>query len=132
MVTMSTSCLIRSIEPMSKGFTTPGKIKSLLPMNRWSYSKPTDQFGVKAYSNPVPKAPPQRVELAETLAPVKLSVMEKLLSVTAKPLLKYQSHVSQAKPNWPVKSPIASTWAPSVKVGSKRLTREALRLAQAP
>src|ERR1700746_1591448 len=126
MVTMSTSCLIRSIEPMSKGFTTPGKIKSLLPRDSGSYSNPTDQFGEKAYSNPVPKAPPQRVELAETLAPVKLSVTEKLLSVTAKPLLMYQSHVSQAKPNVPVKSPMASTLVPSVKVGSKKLTRELL------
>ena len=36
-----------------------------LPMNRWSYSTPNDQFGVKPYSNPTPTVPPQRVELAE-------------------------------------------------------------------
>src|ERR1700741_5032637 len=118
--------------PVSSGFTTPGKIVSLAPMNRWSYSKPTDQFGAKAYSNPVPTAPPQRVELADALAPVKLSVTENLLPVTAKPVFTYQSHVSQAKPNWPVKSPIASTLVPRVKVGTKKLTREALRSAQSP
>ena len=35
------------------------------PMNRWSYSRPTDQFGAKPYSNPTPTTPPQRVELAD-------------------------------------------------------------------
>ncbi len=36
-----------------------------LPINRWSYSIPADQFGAKPYSNPTPTVPPQRVELAE-------------------------------------------------------------------
>ena len=33
-------------------------------MNRWLYSTPTDQFGAKPNSMPVPTAPPQRVSLA--------------------------------------------------------------------
>src|SRR5580692_8620012 len=45
-----------------------------LPMKRWSYSIPTDQFGAKPYSMPAPTAPPQRVSLAvlnTMLGPVK-------------------------------------------------------------
>ena len=38
-----------------------GEITSGLPMKRWSYSKPTDQFGTKAYSMPAPTVAPQRV-----------------------------------------------------------------------
>ena len=35
-----------------------------LPINRWSYSIPADQFGAKPYSHPTPTVPPQRVALA--------------------------------------------------------------------
>ena len=43
------------------------------PMNRWLYSTPNDQFGVKPYSNPTPTVPPQRVALAEASSmPVKV------------------------------------------------------------
>jgi hypothetical protein len=38
---------------------------SACPIHRWSYSKPTVQFGVKPYSQPTPTVPPQRVLLAE-------------------------------------------------------------------
>src|SRR6516225_12106253 len=121
------------MEPLSRGSTmTPEKIVSLLPMKRWSYSKPTDQFGEKAHSIPVPMTPPQRVELAEAANPVAALLTKKLLSVTAKPPFTYQSQVSQAKPHWPVKSPMPSTLAPSVKAGSKMLTCERLRFAQSP
>ena len=45
------------------------------PMNRWSYSRPNDQFGVKPYSNPTPTVPPQRVALAEASSTL-ISVIE--------------------------------------------------------
>ena len=35
----------------------------MVPMNRWLYSKATDQFGAKPTSTPVPNVPPQRVSL---------------------------------------------------------------------
>ena len=80
------------------------------PMKRWSYSRPTDQFGVKPYSNPTPKAPPQRVELAEAKpTPVAVSLMKTVLLVTAAPPFRYSSAAFQAYPIWPVKRPKAST-----------------------
>src|SRR5271169_4063747 len=102
-------------------------------MKRWSYSRPSDQFGVKPYSNPRPKAPPQRVELAEARPiPPTVELTVEVLLVTAAPPFTYSSHVSQAKRNWPVKRPKPSTLVPSVKVGSKKLTCEPLTFAQSP
>src|SRR5580692_6150739 len=102
-------------------------------MKRWSYSTPTDQFGVKPYSNPVPRTPPQRVELAEARPiPPMVELTVKVLFVTAPPAFKYHSHVSAAKPNWPVNRPRPSTLPPSVKVGSKKLMCDLLRSAQSP
>ena len=50
---------------------------------------PTDQFGVKPYSQPTPTAPPQRVELAEaTLTPPGVLQMSNRFLVTAAPPLK--------------------------------------------
>src|SRR5579864_7414636 len=129
---MSTSWLIRVAAPVSSGFTAMNVVLAP-PMKRWSYSKPTDQFGAKAYSNPVPKVPPQRVELTEARPkPVMFELMKKLLSVTAAPPFTYHSHLSQEKPNWPVKRPKPSTLLPNVNVGSKRLICELLRFAQSP
>ena len=34
-----------------------------VPIHRWSYWTPNDQLGVKPYSNPTPRVPPQRVAL---------------------------------------------------------------------
>src|SRR5689334_20622449 len=51
-----------------RSFRKPAKrasvvVKELLafPIQRWSYSMPNDQFGVKPYSKPTPNVPPQRV-----------------------------------------------------------------------
>ena len=38
----------------------------MVPMNRWLYSTPNDQFGAKAYSTPAPTVPPQRVSSARS------------------------------------------------------------------
>ena len=63
-VTISTSWLIRLLRKAALiGLTTENELLAS-PMNRWSYSTPNDQFGVKPYSNPTPTVPPQRVELA--------------------------------------------------------------------
>src|ERR1700751_4741049 len=56
---MSMSCVIESVRviPPIWGLKKP---RLRLPMNRWSYSTPTDQFCAKPTSNPVPMVPPQR------------------------------------------------------------------------
>ena len=61
---MSMSWLMRWVMVVRPAAVT--KLRFLLPMNRWSYSTPTDQFGAKAYSKPAPTVPPQRVVLARS------------------------------------------------------------------
>ena len=63
-VTISTSWLIRLLRKSAlTGLTTENELLEL-PINRWSYSIPADQFGAKPYSQPTPTVPPQRVALA--------------------------------------------------------------------
>src|SRR5450432_398256 len=100
---MSTSWLIRLAAAAIAGTATENELFEL-PIQRWSYSIPALQFGVKPYSNPTPKEPPQRVELAEykpTLPRVVL--MKALLLVTAAPPFRYSNAAFQAYPIWPVK-----------------------------
>src|ERR1700686_3505456 len=79
-----------------------GNVTLGLPMNRWSYSTATDQFGAKPTSIPVPTAPPQRVSLAKlngTPAAAKTLLTGKkllyLLSVTAAPPFAYRRTLCQ-------------------------------------
>src|SRR5256885_3283479 len=95
-VTISTSWLIRLRAPATIGLTTENELLAS-PMNRWSYSRPTDQFGAKPYSNPTPTTPPQRVELAEASStPVSVVRMLARLLVTAAPPFRYSSAAFQA------------------------------------
>src|SRR5689334_22381527 len=129
---MSTSWLMRLTAPATMGLTIVNELFEL-PMKRWSYSTPNDQFGVKPYSNPTPRAPPQRVELADaTVAQQAVVTMSKRLSVTAAPPLTYSSAAFQAQPICPVKRPRLSTLTCVEKAGLIRLMREALMSAQSP
>ena len=56
---MSTSWLIRLFKNAA-GSAAVVNVLLVSPRNRWSYSTPNDQFGVKPYSNPTPMVPPQR------------------------------------------------------------------------
>src|ERR1700719_3827136 len=91
-VTISTSWVIRSLRKAALiGLTTENELFEL-PINRWSYSIPADQFGAKPYSQPTPTVPPQRVALAAaSSAPVSVLSMLKRLLVTAAPPFKYTS-----------------------------------------
>ena len=83
---MSTSWVIRLLRTAAVRRLTPVNELLASPMNRWLYSTPNDQFGVKPYSNPTPTVPPQRVALAEASSmPVNVSRMLKRLLVTAAP-----------------------------------------------
>ena len=83
---MSTSWLIRLLTKAASTGVRPVNELLASPMNRWLYSTPNDQFGVKPYSNPTPTVPPQRVALAEASSkPVSVSRMLKRLLVTAAP-----------------------------------------------
>ena len=58
---MSAFCWMLSVREMTPAVVRLGV---LVPMNTWSYSSATDQFGAKPISTPVPIVPPQRVSLA--------------------------------------------------------------------
>ena len=53
-VTISTSWVIRLLRTAAVRGLTPVNELLASPMNRWLYSTPNDQFGVKPYSNPTP------------------------------------------------------------------------------
>src|SRR3954471_10239352 len=109
---MSTSCL--TVSTRDSTVAVAGKLMSREPMNRWSYSAATDQFGAKPNSTPVPTVPPQRVSLVESSSvptgkgAAAFAVPVYLLWVTAAPPFTYQSTLPQAYPTWPVNRPIAS------------------------
>src|ERR1700723_1496795 len=123
---------MRLSAPATMGFATENELFEL-PMKRWSYSTPTDQFGVKPYSNPTPTVPPQRVAVAAASSVlVSVSSMLKRLLVTAAPPLTYTSTVFQAQPIWPVKRPMPSVFVRVENAGLIRLRRVLLRSAQSP
>src|ERR1700676_2628897 len=129
-VTMSTSCLMLSVRE-----NTPARSVKLLgglPMNRWSYSTPADQFCAKENSIPVPIPPPQRVSFAwSTATPATKPVY--LSSATAAPPLTYQRTLFQAYPTWPVNRPSALILLWLVTAGPKnRRVFEPFRPAQSP
>src|SRR4030095_3616279 len=95
-VTISTSWLTRLFKNAA-GSAAVVKLLLELPIHRWLYSTPNDQFGVKPYSNPTPTVPPQRVELAEANSkPEMLSRTLKRLLVPAAPPFTYSSAAFQA------------------------------------
>ena len=62
---MSTSWVIRLLRKLASiGLTIENELLAS-PIHRWLYSTPNDQFGVKPYSKPTPRVPPQRVALTE-------------------------------------------------------------------
>src|SRR6516164_11378408 len=130
---MSTFWLTRSLSTAARRGSMPTvKVLFARPMNRWSYSTPNDQFGVKPYSKPTPTVPPQRVELVEAHKPLTVSQRLKRLPVTAAPPLKYGRAEFQAQPSCAVIRPMLSTLAFSVNAGNNALKRVRLRLAQSP
>ena len=126
------------ILPDSVGAVSPTgaavvKVTVRLPRNRWSYSRPTDQFGAKPTSMPVPIAPPQRVSLADRRgAPV--AVIAIVLVVGDRgAALHVPEHVV------PGIAGLAGEQAESVDLGlvgvagmSERLALDPLRSAQSP
>src|SRR3954452_14837907 len=94
-VTISTSCRIRSLRKLAGIVLTENELLAV-PINRWSYSMPADQFGAKPYSQPTPTVPPQRVALAAANSfPLSVPRMLKRLLVTAAPPLTYSKDAFQ-------------------------------------
>src|SRR5258708_34564127 len=102
---------VRKGLPAGMPASTPADVRvmSRLPMNRWSYSTATDQFGAKPTSMPVPTAPPQRVLFAESNStPELVTVPRHLSSATAAPPFTYQSQLFQGLPTGPANRPNSS------------------------